>query len=149
VLVTIPAASPIHTNIVSASGDDIRFADPNTGNELYYEIENYDNTGTSDSIIWVRVPRITAGSTTDSIYMYYGQSGMSSQSSGSNTFPSEIYKRVYHFNDNFVGGVGEQAMDSTGQGAISTIIGSDITSTAGFLEQESTVPPRMRDLIQI
>ncbi|MDX2342528.1 MAG: DUF2341 domain-containing protein, partial [Acidimicrobiia bacterium] len=50
------------------SGQDLRFVDAD-GTPLDYEIEDW-NTG-SVSYVWVRVPQIDAGSTSDSIWMYY------------------------------------------------------------------------------
>lgn len=53
-------------------GQDIRFVDADNTTVLDYEIENWDETGTSS--VWVEVPQIDAGSTTDYIWMYYGNS---------------------------------------------------------------------------
>ena len=51
------------------NGEDLRFFDAN-GTALSYDIEQWNESG--DSYVWVRVPKIDAGSTTDSIWMYYG-----------------------------------------------------------------------------
>jgi hypothetical protein len=51
------------------AGQDLRFTDPD-GTLLPHQIESWDETGTS--YVWVRVPVIDAGSTGDSIFMYYG-----------------------------------------------------------------------------
>jgi hypothetical protein len=48
----------------------LRFHDPDTGADLAFEVERWDPLGAS--YIWVRVPKIDAGSTTDRILMYYG-----------------------------------------------------------------------------
>jgi len=50
-------------------GQDVRFADPN-GDDLAYEIEQWDPSG--QSFVWVKVPQIDGGSTTDFITMRYG-----------------------------------------------------------------------------
>jgi hypothetical protein len=51
------------------SGQDLRFLDAD-GSLLDYEIEKWDESGTS--YVWVKVPQIDASSTTDHIWMYYG-----------------------------------------------------------------------------
>ncbi len=53
------------------AGQDLRFVDPD-GTVLAYEIEKWDESGYS--CVWVKVPQIDAGSVTDSISMYYGNS---------------------------------------------------------------------------
>jgi hypothetical protein len=49
---------------------NIRFVDPRTEVDLPFEIERWDPSG--GSLFWVRVPRITARSTTDHIEMHFG-----------------------------------------------------------------------------
>ncbi|NNC93132.1 MAG: DUF2341 domain-containing protein, partial [Acidimicrobiia bacterium] len=53
-------------------GADLRFVDSD-GTPLAYEIENWNSGGTS--YVWVKVPQIDAGSTTDYIWMYYDHAG--------------------------------------------------------------------------
>jgi hypothetical protein len=50
-------------------GEDIRFTDSDNTTLLSHEIELWNKTG--ESFVWVKVPNIPAGSTTDYIYMYY------------------------------------------------------------------------------
>jgi glucose/arabinose dehydrogenase len=54
---------------VQASGQDLRFADAD-GAPLPHEIESWSPGGVSNA--WVRVPQIDAGSSSDGIWMYYG-----------------------------------------------------------------------------
>lgn len=68
VLVSLDA-SRIDYSKVKAGGADIRFFDAQ-GAALPYEIERWQPSGTS--VVWVRVPRIGAGSTTDAIFLHYG-----------------------------------------------------------------------------
>jgi hypothetical protein len=57
--------------LAQSSGQDIRFTDSDGKTLLPYEIESYDaSTKTAD--IWVKVPQIDASSSSDYIYMYYG-----------------------------------------------------------------------------
>jgi glucose/arabinose dehydrogenase/PKD repeat protein len=60
---------------VNPDGSDLRFADA-FGNPLAYDIEEWVPGG--ESIVWVRVPLITGGSASDSIFMYYGNPGAAS-----------------------------------------------------------------------
>ncbi len=61
--------------------DDLRFADTNSNN-LSYWIENYT---TSNATVWVKVPFLESNTNT-TIYMYYGNSSVSSASNGTETF---------------------------------------------------------------
>jgi len=56
-------------------GQDIRFTDSDGSTLLNYEIEKWDETG--DSYVWVMVPNIPSGSTTDLIYMYFNDTSLS------------------------------------------------------------------------
>jgi hypothetical protein len=49
---------------------DLGFHDPATGEELAFEIERWDPAG--ESLVWVRVPRIDAGSRSDTITLTFG-----------------------------------------------------------------------------
>ena len=53
-------------------GADLRFFAAD-GTALAYDIEEWNETG--KSYVWVKVPLITAGATSDSITMYYGNAG--------------------------------------------------------------------------
>ncbi|MGH7404527.1 MAG: DUF2341 domain-containing protein [Candidatus Methylomirabilales bacterium] len=52
------------------AGQDLRFTDSDGVTLLAHEIEKWDEAGTS--YVWVKVPQIDASSTTDHIWMYYG-----------------------------------------------------------------------------
>ncbi|RLI87612.1 MAG: hypothetical protein DRP01_01265 [Archaeoglobales archaeon] len=65
------------------NGEDIRFTDAD-GNLLDYWIEEWDSVNESAKI-WVEVPSIPANSSVD-IYMYYGNSQITSASDGNATF---------------------------------------------------------------
>lgn len=71
------------TSNANANFSDIRFLDSSETTELDYWIEN--KTDGSHAYIWVEVPTLTASST-EIIYMYYGNTGATSQSNGTNTF---------------------------------------------------------------
>ncbi|MCK5556924.1 MAG: DUF2341 domain-containing protein, partial [Candidatus Hydrogenedentes bacterium] len=63
--------------------DDIRFIDSAHTTELDYYRES-DYTASSSAVFWVEVPSIPDGGKT--IYMYYDNAGVSTTSSGPNTF---------------------------------------------------------------
>jgi hypothetical protein len=52
------------------AGEDVRFVDADDTTALVYEIERWDEAGSS--FVWVRVPQIDASSDADFIWMYYG-----------------------------------------------------------------------------
>lgn len=84
------------------NGEDIRFMDvhvcPSEGTPLDHEIELWDKPGTN-AWIWVKVPRIDAGSVTDFIDMYYGNA---SAADGQNVAAvwSNGYLAVMHMKGN-------------------------------------------------
>ena len=68
----------------NSDGSDIRFTDNDGSTLLYHWIEKWDSTN-QEAIIWVKVPSIP-GSSTKTIYMYYGNASASDASDGDNTF---------------------------------------------------------------
>jgi hypothetical protein len=82
-----------------ASGDDIKFEDPN-GTQLSHEIESYDgSTGT----LWahVKVPSLLSTSDT-TIYLYYGNPDAANQESVADVW-SNGYEAVYHLDESASG----------------------------------------------
>jgi len=78
------------------SGQDIRFVDSDDTTELNYEIEEWNESATST--IWVKVPQIDANSTTDYIWMYYGNPSASDNSTTTGVWDSN-YQAVLHLNE--------------------------------------------------
>jgi len=72
---------PVMVNLTRARGDfwnhvgqtpkDLRFVDSDGVTDLHFEVE-YWNYAAQEAIVWVNVPKIDAGSTSDYIYVYYG-----------------------------------------------------------------------------
>jgi len=78
------------------AGQDIRFVDGGSCDRLLgYEIEEWNEAG--DSFVWVNVPKIDAGSTTDYIYMYYKNAAAADAQNPAAVW-SETYAAVYHMN---------------------------------------------------
>jgi hypothetical protein len=79
-------------------GQDLRFTDSDGTTLLSYEIESYDNSAQTAKV-WVKVPQIDASSSTDSIFVYWGNNSATDAQSADNTWNSN-YKGVYHLSDN-------------------------------------------------
>lgn len=77
-------------------GQDLRFYDFDTNNQLDHEIESWNEAGTS--YVWVRVPQINSSSTTDAIWMYYGNATAPDGQDLDGTW-SSAFRGVWHLND--------------------------------------------------
>lgn len=128
VLVKLDSGANIDYSKTQDSGQDLRFSDSD-GTPLSYEIEEWDETGSSYA--WVKVPRIDQNSDSDHIYMYYGNSLASDGQSVSDVW-NDDYLGVWHLNDGV--GNGGTIVDSTanskngiatfsGQGTCSNVAG--------------------------
>jgi len=87
-------------------GQDIRFTDSDGTTLLSHEIEKWDEAG--DSFVWVKVPNIPAGSTTDYIYMYFNDPALSDGQSPENVWDSS-HVGVWHLKES----TGTNIADST------------------------------------
>jgi len=74
-------------------GQDIRFVDADGTTPLAHEIEVWDETG--QSIVWVRVPAIDALSSSDFIWLYYGNASVGDAQDQAGTW-SASYRLVAH-----------------------------------------------------
>ena len=104
-------SSEIDYSKTQDQGQDIRFVDAD-GTTLSYEIEEWDEAGTST--VWVNIPQIDAGSTTDYIWMYYNNSGVLDAQSADAVWDS-TYVGAWHLKESGDGTAGEFA-DSSGTG---------------------------------
>ncbi|RLC80189.1 MAG: hypothetical protein DRI61_06325, partial [Chloroflexi bacterium] len=89
--ITIDTQSLINQGKMQSDCDDIRFAWFNSSNqseEISYWLESGCNTNSTK--IWIKVPYIPANSNV-TIYMYYGNSSVSSHSNKNKTFTGEFY----------------------------------------------------------
>jgi hypothetical protein len=85
---------------VQNAGQDLRFVDATGGAKLNHEVQTWDETG--ESLVWVRVPQIDAGSNTDYIYMYYNNASASAGMNRAETWNS-VYKGVWHLDEDPTG----------------------------------------------
>jgi hypothetical protein len=106
VLVSL-TASEVDFDKIKAGGADIRFVDDDDSTALEYQIESW-NDGSKTATVWVNVPRIDQGSTTDNIYLYYDNPAATAASSTA-TWNTD-YQGVWHLNE----GTGVTAVDATG-----------------------------------
>jgi len=81
------------------SGNDIRFTSSDGTTPLNFEIDEWNDSGSSGSpsYLWVKVPTITASSGSDFVYMYYGNNAALSGQNAAQTW-SNGYSRVHHMN---------------------------------------------------
>jgi len=79
------------------AGEDIRFIDSDGLTELKYEIETWDETGTS--YVWVKVPQIDGASNKDHIWLYYDNIGAADNQDAASVWTNG-YSGVWHLNDN-------------------------------------------------
>ncbi|MEA3357337.1 MAG: DUF2341 domain-containing protein, partial [Patescibacteria group bacterium] len=81
-----------------SAGQDLRFVDADGRTLLKHEIEEFNETG--NDWVWVRVPQVDASSTTDFIWMYYGNASASaSPSTWAEEVWDEQFKGVWHLGE--------------------------------------------------
>ena len=97
-----------------SDGYDLRFVDSNDSTLLDYEIEKWDELGTS--YVWVRIPQVDASSSTDFIWMYYGNPSAPNVQSAAAVWAG--YSMVQHLEEPFP----SQHLDSTGNANNSSMI---------------------------
>ena len=125
VLVKLDLGTDIDYSRTEDNGEDIRFTDSDGTSPLKYEIEEWNESGSS--YVWVKVPQIDGLSSTDSIYMYYGNTGASDAQDAENVWTSN-YKAVWHMNSaswidsisNNLHGVAVEQATTTPSGKIGT-----------------------------
>jgi hypothetical protein len=103
VLVTLNTTNFTGLDLTS-KGADVRFIDAITGNELKYEVESWD-AGDDTATVWVKVPRIDAGSVADYIYVYYNYNGTATydqSAADEQAVWDSNYQAVYHLNETVV-----------------------------------------------
>ena len=101
----------------AANGADLRFTDV-AGELLQHEIESWNTSG--ESVVWVKVPRLSGTST--AVYMYYG-------ASASATLPTVTARNVWTKYVTVIHG-GSGISDSSPK-ALAVANGGGVTATAG------------------
>ncbi|MCA9383151.1 DUF2341 domain-containing protein [Candidatus Dojkabacteria bacterium] len=108
------------------NGEDIRFIDSDQSTELSYEIEKWNESG--DSYVWVKVPEIPSGSTTDYIWLYYDNPYTFDNQNPEDVWSNNYYA-VWHMSDTATGT--DAILDSSGNLNHLTDYGSPSKSQAG------------------
>jgi len=95
------------------NGKDLRFVDADHATQLPHEIESWKEGGTSH--IWVRVPQIDKLSTTDHIWLYYGNPAAPDGQNAAQVW-SAVYAGVWHLDGGFTDSTANKH-DATNHGA--------------------------------
>ena len=112
-----------------SDGRDIRFAST-TGASLPYQIEQWDVVG-GQAAVWVKIPTIT-GNSTQEIIMYWGKTGVVTESNGLNVFnAANGYVSVMHLNETVTDSVGTLTPTNIGTTVTNSLIGKGRTFVAG------------------
>ncbi|OHB14620.1 MAG: hypothetical protein A2431_04180 [Candidatus Zambryskibacteria bacterium RIFOXYC1_FULL_39_10] len=118
------------------NGEDILFTNSDGKTKLSHEIEKYNDT-TGELIAWVKIPTLygSASVNTNTIYMYYGNSGASNQQNVSGTWDAN-FKGVWHLPN----GTTLSATDTIGNGN-GSVVGTPTAGTGkidGSMDIDST-----------
>ena len=87
-------ATKINYSLIADPKTDLRFENPANGNAVAFEVEHWNPAG--ESIVWIKVPRLTPGSTTTSVLMHYGTLAAGSPAPVFSS-PNAAYEVVQHF----------------------------------------------------
>lgn len=101
-LVDIPILLRLHSgnfdfSKVKQDGSDIRFVSSDDQTTLKYQIDTFDIID-EIGLIWVKVPKITANSRSNHIFMYYGNE-KAVDSQDSSALYANGFSLVYHLNE--------------------------------------------------
>lgn len=86
---------------VGTDGQDLRFVDADGTTLLAHEIELWQLDATST--VWLRVPAIDAQSSTDHVWLYYGNAGATDQQNRAGIWSSQNAAGVYHLTADLAG----------------------------------------------
>ncbi len=116
-------------NEAASDGRDIRFANA-TGTALAYQIEQWDSV-TGSAAVWVRIPSIAANERQE-IKMYWGKTGVTSESSGTSVFnPANGYASVHHLGETLADAVGTTSPTNINTTVSNGLIGRSRTFASG------------------
>lgn len=135
-LIDFPAIIKLNSSRIDYSnlqndGDDLRFIDANNTTELNFHIENWNASG--DSFIWVKIPQIDAGSTTNHIWIYYGNADASNAEDEAGTY-DDNYIMVQHFNEE---GWANDSTSNSNDGDITALDWTAFGKIGGTYESEN------------
>ncbi|MEM9325577.1 MAG: DUF2341 domain-containing protein [Bacteroidota bacterium] len=96
-LVRLASDADLQAGVTSADGFDIVFTDSDGTTSLYHELEHYDNSNGALAA-WVNVD--LAPGVDKEIYMYYGNSAITTDQSSTSTW-SSAFDGIWHLHDDF------------------------------------------------
>jgi hypothetical protein len=103
------------------AGQDVRFVDSDDLTPLAYEIERWDESGSS--YLWVNVPQIDMSSNADFIWMYYGNATAADAQNPDATWDAS-YRGVWHLDEDPSVAGASGIVDSSGAGNHGTDFGA-------------------------
>ena len=95
VLIRLSLGNFQYFNDAKPDGSDFRFVAADDKTPLKFHIERFDPQ-TQIALVWVRVPRLTGGASTDKIFLYYGNKNAPSAADAAGTYDAS-QALVYHF----------------------------------------------------
>jgi biopolymer transport protein ExbB len=95
VLIRLSLGNFQYFNDAKPDGSDFRFIAADDKTPLKFHIERFD-AQTQIALVWVRMPRLTGGASTDKIYLYYGNKSAASAADPAGTYDTN-QALVYHF----------------------------------------------------
>ena len=112
-----------------SDGRDIRFTSL-AGTPLSYQIEQWD-AANSTAAVWIKIPSISANARQE-IKMYWGKTGVATESSGLNVFNSANgYVSVMHLNESVADSAGTLTPTNIGTTVTNSLIGKGRNFVAG------------------
>lgn len=138
VLIRLSAGNFAYFGDAKPDGSDLRFVAADDLTPLPFYIEKFDSVN-QIALIWVRLPRLTAGSTAESVFMYYGNPDAVNASEAAGVFDPSM-QLVYDFAEadglfRDKTGFGNHPAASTAESAGASLIGGG----AQFLVPEDSV----------
>ena len=95
VLIRLSLGNFQYFNDAKPDGSDLRFVAADDKTPLKHHIERFDAQA-QIALVWVRVPRLTGGASTDKVFLYYGNKAATNAADVPGTYDTN-QALVYHF----------------------------------------------------
>lgn len=115
------------TDVAQADCDDVIFVDSTNSTKYAHEIERCTLSSNDKMTAWVKIPSISSSVDTE-LFMYYGNSTMTSQENVTGTWNSD-FQAVWHLHDDFLDSTAN-SVDGTNSGTTNASI--RIADSQGF-----------------
>jgi len=145
ILIRLSVGNFSYFSDASPDGSDLRFVAADDATPLPFYIERFDSLN-QIALVWVQAPQLTAGSTDDFVYMYYGNPDAASASASPAVYGADTVL-VYDFSQ-----PDGRFSDRTGYGndpaasSVEAVDSSLIAGGAGFAGTESIEVPASPNL---